>query len=217
MKILIACESSGQMRRRLLAKGHKVLSCDVLPADDGDEQNHYVGDVREILQRHEPHYWDAIIGHPPCTYLSSSGLHRNIGNPERQAQTQEALEFFRYLWNQPAKIIVLENPVGAASRIAKPSVIVQPYMFGDDASKRTCFWMRGMRPLPLPHREVWHKGRLVAHNGKLVTRWSNQTDSGQNRLPPSADRWKLRSKTYDGIADYLARHFDTAQQERIAA
>jgi hypothetical protein len=142
--------------------------------------------------------WDLMVAHPPCTYLSSSGLHWNKRRPERAQQTEDALEFVRALLAAPVAHIALENPIGCiSSRIRKPDQTIQPWQYGHDASKATCLWLKN---LPLLRATGTVEPRLV--DGKK--RWANQTDSGQNRLPPSADRWKLRSTTYQGIADAMA-------------
>lgn len=144
-----------------------------------------------------------MIAHPPCTYLSVSGLHWNKNNYERQQKTEAAIQFFRAMMNVPIDKIAIENPVGCIStRIRKPDQIIQPYEFGDDASKKTCLWLEGLPPLVKdPSKRV--QGRLV--DGK--ERWANQTDSGQNKLGPSTDRWKLRSVTYQGIAEAMAEQW----------
>lgn len=218
MKILIACESSGTIRRELAAYGHDVVSCDLLPSED-NSPDHYTGPVQDLLTGSDARAWDLMIGHPPCTYLSSSGLFRNKGNPERAAKTEAALAFFRYLWEQPIPRIVLENPIGCAStRICKPTQIIQPYMFGDDASKSTCLWIKGLPKLEVPPESEWFPPRLVvAENGRTYKRWSNQTDSGQNRLTPSEDRWRIRSKTYAGIANAIGQQWGTVEALKVAA
>jgi hypothetical protein len=192
MKVLVACEYSGTVRNAFIRAGHYALSCDLLPSESpiGD---HYQGNVLDILD----HGWDLMIAHPPCTYLCSSGLHWNKRTPGRAAKTEEALEFVQLLMDAPIPKIALENPIGCIStRIRKPDQTIQPYQFGDDASKATCLWLKGLPPLR-PTQFV--EPRIV--NGK--PRWANQTDSGQNRLPPSADRWKIRSETYVGIAEAM--------------
>jgi len=201
MNVLIACEYSGVVRNAFRALGHNAWSCDLLPADDVSPYHHQ-GDVRDLLYNHP---WDLMIAHPPCDYLTVSGLHWNKRNPERAQKTEDALEFVRMLMDVPIHRICIENPVSCIStRIRKPNQIVQPYQFGHDASKRTCLWLKNLDPLPVdPEKRV--QGRMVEHKGKLVERWANQTDSGQNRLPPSDDRWKIRSKTYQGIADAMAQ------------
>lgn len=200
MRILIACESSGVVREAFRSLGHDAWSCDILPADDGSPY-HLQGDVRHFL--HDG--WDMMIAHPPCTYLTVSGLHWNKRDPERARKTEEALDFVRMLMAAPIPRICIENPVSCiSSRIRKPDQIIQPYQFGHDASKRTCLWFKNLDPLPIdPENRV--AGRMVEHKGKLVERWSNQTDSGQNRLTPSPDRWKERSVTYEGIAKAMAQ------------
>lgn len=166
------------------------------PTQDGIE---YVERDGVLLGRPEDHpQWDLMIAHPPCTYLCSSGIHWNKRRPERAAQTEDALEFVRELLAAPIERIALENPVGViSSRIRKPTQIIQPYQFGHDASKQTALWLKGLHPL---RPTSFVDPRVV--DGK--PRWANQTDSGQNRLPPSADRWALRSATYAGIAAAMA-------------
>jgi hypothetical protein len=157
-----------------------------------------MGDVFDIIADD----WDLMVAHPPCTYLCSSGLHWNKKRPERAAQTVDALDFVRRLLAAPIARIALENPIGCIStQIRKPDQTLQPWMFGHDASKSTCLWLKGLAPLK-PTDIVMP--RIVA--GKR--RWANQTDTGQNRLPPSADRWKIRSTTYKGIADAMATQWD---------
>lgn len=205
MKVLVACESSGAVRDAFLALGHDAMSCDLLPTEVPGP--HYHGDVHDIL--HEP--WDLMIAHPTCTFLSVSGIHWNT-NPKSYRygghQTAEALRFARMFIDGPETAHipkrVTENPVSILStRVRKPDQIVQPYQFGADASKATCFWLAGVKPLTI-YPSDRRPGRMVEHKGKLVERWANQTDSGQNRLGPSADRWKLRSETYPQIAAAMA-------------
>jgi hypothetical protein len=194
MKVLVACEYSGVVRDAFLRAGHYALSCDLLPCESTASGDHYQGDVRDVLD----HGWDLMIAHPPCTYLSVSGMHwtrRGLRDPKL---TEDALGFVRALMDAPIEGIAIENPVSViSSRIRKPDQIVQPWQFGHDASKKTCLWLKN---LPLLHATKIVEPRIV--NGRK--RWGNQTDSGQNRLPPSADRWKIRSATYQGIADAMA-------------
>lgn len=195
MRVLVACEYSGRVRDAFLARGHDAMSCDLLPTEVPGP--HHQGDVRDVLGDG----WDLMIAHPPCTYLCSSGIHWNKRRPERAALTEQALEFVRELLAAPIARIALENPVGViSSRIRKPTQIIQPYHFGHDASKQTALWLKGLHPLR-PTQFV--EPRII--DGK--PRWSNQTDSGQNRLPPSADRWALRSETYAGIAEAMAEQW----------
>ena len=194
MKILVACEYSGVVRDAFLRAGHYALSCDLLPCESTASGDHYQGDVRDVLD----HGWDLMIAHPPCTYLSVSGMHwtkRGLRDPKL---TEDALAFVRALMDAPIESIAIENPVSViSSRIRKPDQIVQPWQFGHDASKKTCLWLKNLPPL---HATKIVEPRII--NGRK--RWDNQTDSGQNRLPPSADRWKIRSATYQGIADAMA-------------
>lgn len=193
MKVLVACEYSGVVRDAFLSRGHDAVSCDILPSESAAGP-HLQCDVLDILGDG----WDLMIAHPPCTYLCSSGLHWNKRRPERAEQTELALEFVRALLNAPIPRIALENPIGCIStRIRPPDQTIQPWQFGHDASKATCLWLVGL-PALRPTLQV--EPRMVGP----LKRWANQTDSGQNRLPPSADRWKIRSATYAGIAEAMA-------------
>lgn len=195
MRVLVACESSGEVRDAFAARGHDAWSCDLLPA----EGKHLQGDVREFLGQG----WDLMIAHPPCTYLSVSGMHWTVRGLRDPQLTEDALAFVQLLLDAPIPRICIENPVSIiSSRIRKPDQTVQPYEYGHDASKRTCLWLKGL-PL-LRHRpDQWVPPRMVG--GK--PRWANQTDSGQNRLGPSEDRWQLRAKTYAGIANAMAEQW----------
>ena len=198
MRVLVACEFSGSVRDAFTAAGHDAWSCDLLPNETAG--NHYRGDVRDIL--YQP--WDLLIAHPPCTYLCSSGLHWNARRAGRAAQTEDALAFVRILLDAPIWCIALENPIGCiGTRIRKADQVIQPYQFGHDAKKATCLWLKN---LPRLEPTQYIEPRLV--NGR--PRWSNQTDSGQNRLAPSANRWAERSKTYAGIASAMATQWRTA-------
>ena len=186
MRVLVACEFSGVVREAFKNKGHDSWSCDLL--DTEIPGNHYKCDVLDIINLG----WDLMICHPPCTYLCSSGLHWNKKDSSRQQKTEESLDFVKTLLECNINKICLENPVGCIStRIRKPDQIIQPWMFGEDASKKTCLWLKNLPPLK--HTNVIIKDR-----------YSNQTASGQNNLAPSKDRWKLRSITYKGIADQMA-------------
>jgi len=192
MRVLVACEYSGTVRDAFMRAGHYAASCDLLPGESplGD---HYQCSVLDILD----HGWDLMIAHPPCTHLAVSGA-AHFAAKQASGVQQEALDFVRALLNAPIPRIALENPVSIiSSRIRKPDQIVQPYQFGHDASKKTCLWLKGL-PLLRPTQMV--EPRLV--DGK--PRWENQTNSGQNRLGPSPDRWKKRSTTFQGIANAMA-------------
>ncbi|MBL8226195.1 MAG: hypothetical protein JNM50_12800 [Chromatiales bacterium] len=214
MRVLVACETSGRVREAFRARGHDAWSCDLLPADDGSPF-HWKGDVLTLLDqcRSDPEFWppfDLMVAHPPCTYLAASGLHWNRRRPGRAAQTAAALDFVRELMRAPVRAWAIENPVGAISTaICKPDQIIHPWQFGDDASKATCLWLKGL-PLLRPTN--------VLPGGRKARR-ANQTASGQNRLPPSPDRWKLRSVTYPGIAAAMADQWGAALagREGVAA
>lgn len=192
MRVLIACEYSGAVRDAFRAAGHNAMSCDLLPSEVPGP--HYQGDARDVLGDG----WDLMVAHPPCTYLSVSGMHwtrRGLRDPQL---TEDALDFVRLLLAAPIPRIALENPVSIIStRIRKPDQIVQPWQYGHDASKTTCLWLKNL-PALQPTQII--EPRIV--NGRK--RWGNQTDSGQNRLSPSPDRWKRRSATYAGIAGAMA-------------
>lgn len=210
MNVLVACEFSGVVRDAFRARGHNAISCDLRPSAGP----HIQGDVLQVLD----HGWDLMVAHPPCTYLSVSGLHWNSNPAHKRGtplpgsemtwgewQTEQALEFALALMNAPIPMVCIENPVGVLStRVRRPDQTIQPYDFGDDASKKTCLWLTEL-PLLRPTRRV--PGRLVEWKGKVVERWGNQTDSGQNRLGPSCDREAIRSMTYPGIAAAMAEQW----------
>ena len=197
MKVLIACEFSGVVRDAFIKKGHSAISCDLLPNKSPDTNPHYQGDVFNIINDG----FDLMIAHPPCTYLCSSGLHWNKRRPGRGIFTQKALLFVQALLSADIEKICLENPIGRINTaIRKPDQYIQPYEYGHDASKKTGLWLKNLPPLQ-PIKMV--APRII--NGKK--RWGNQTDSGQNKLPPSKDRWRLRSATYQGWADAMANQW----------
>jgi len=180
MKILIACEFSGVVREAFRKQGHDAWSCDLLPSDI--EGNHFWGDVQEFLDNG----WDMMIAHPPCTHLAVSGARWFKDKLEEQ---KEAIEFFMQLINSPIRRICVENPVSIMStRYRKPDQYIQPWQFGHGETKKTCLWLKNL-PLLKPTNIV--EGR----EGRI---W---------KLPPSKDRWKLRSVTYQGIADAMAEQW----------
>ena len=217
MKVLVACEFSGIVRDAFRAKGHDAWSCDLLPCDS-DDTWHFQQDVLEILY---DDCWDMLIAHPPCTYLANSGvswLHKKEGRWQKMV---EAAIFFRTMLCADIKKICVENPVMhkyALEHIGqKHSQTIQPYQFGEDASKRTCLWLKGLPLLESTGWADWKHYRcrcgaiFEAELGKYgccdwaaKPLWGNQTKSGQNKLPPSKDRAKLRSITYPGIAKAMA-------------
>lgn len=197
MRVLVACEKSGVVRDAFRRRGHDAWSCDLLPSESDEGGYHLEGDVRWWMN--DPAWkWDLLIAHPPCTYLSSSGLHWNSRIPGREEKTRAALAFVRELMSARIPRTCIENPVGRIGSAIRPAdQYVQPYEFGHDASKRTGLWLFNL-PRLTPTQHV--PPRIV--NGK--PRWANQTDSGQNRLGPSERRPDMRSRTYEGIAEAMA-------------
>ena len=186
MRVLIACEYSGTVRDAFTRNGHDAVSVDLLPSET--EGKHIVGDVLEVILS-EP--FDLMIAFPPCTDLAVSGA-RYFAEKRADGRQQQAIEFVRTLLDAPIERIALENPVGVISTyIRKPAQIVQPWFFGEDAIKKTCLWLKGLPP-------------LMATTVITKKRYANQTPSGQNKLGPSPDRWKDRSRTYQGIANAMA-------------
>ena len=213
MRVLVACEVSGVIRDAFRARGHDAWSCDLSPSDS---PYHITGDALEIARgmpvasaqylAHVP--WDLMICHPPCTYLASSGLHWNHRRPERAAQTEAAIAFALELWDAPIKRVCMENPQGRLGPVMRESrahirQTIQPYQFGEDASKATVLYLRG---LPKLRPTAIVEPRIV--NGK--PRWANQTDSGQNKLGPSETRSADRARTYPGIARAMAEQWGAA-------
>lgn len=201
MKVLVACEFSGVVRDAFIARGHDAMSCDLLPTERPGP--HYEGDVLDVLGDG----WDLMIAHPPCTYLANSGvswLHRKEG---RWQQLREGARFFRLLLEAPIPMVAVENPVMHKYAIQiigrKQDQTIQPYEFGHPESKRTCLWLKNL-PLLKPTNVLSRVGK-----------WDNQTPSGQNKLGPSKDRWKLRSATYQGIADALADQYGTVSNRFV--
>jgi hypothetical protein len=184
MKVLVACEYSGVVRDAFIARGHDAMSCDLLPTDSPGP--HYEGDMFDL----DLGSFDLVIAHPPCTALCVSGNRYYVGSKERW----QAARFIARIWSCNAPRLAIENPVGVINTLLadmpKPQYI-QPWQFGEDASKKTGLWTRGLPPL-LPTQVV------------VKERYANQTPSGQNKLGPSPDRWKLRSATYPGIAAAMA-------------
>ncbi|MFA5424818.1 MAG: DNA cytosine methyltransferase [Phycisphaerae bacterium] len=195
MKILIACESSGIVRDAFIAKGHDAWSCDILDSDTPWPCQHIKRDISEVLKWGWE--WDMLIAHPPCTDLACSGA-RYFAEKKADGRQQKSVEFFMAMINAPIKKIAVENPIGIMSSIyRKPDQIIQPWQFGHAESKATCLWLKGL-PILLPTKIV-----LKPEKGY----WENQTPSGQNKLGPSPDRWKIRSATYPGIAAAMAEQW----------
>lgn len=176
-RVLVACEYSGIVRDAFARHGWDAWSCDLLPSDNPGQ--HYQGDVRDILNEG----WDIMVAHPPCTHLAVSGARWFAA---KQREQTEALDFVRLLLNAPIHHIALENPISIiSSRIRKPDQIIQPWQHGHGETKATCLWLKNLPPLS-PSKVV---------EGREHRIW---------KMPPSADRWKQRSRTFPGIAEAMA-------------
>lgn len=207
-RVLIACEYSGVVRNAFLSRGYDAWSCDLLPSEDGSNR-HITGDAIPLLDDG----WDLlVVAHPPCTRLCNSGV-RWLSKPPRGRiltemwrELDEGAALFSKFWNAPVPRVAVENPVmhrHAKERIInyrEPAQTVQPWQFGHGESKRTCFWLRGLPPLKPTAIVEGREQRIF-------------------RLPPSADRWKERSRTFPGIAEAMADQWGRAAltSERAAA
>lgn len=194
MKVLVACEYSATVRDAFRAKGHDAWSCDLLPTD-GDPQWHIQGDALVMAHGHD---WDLMIAHPPCTYLTNAGVTWLHKDPTRWEKLDEGAAFFKALWDAPIKRIAIENPVMhkyAKERIGgmQQTQTIQPYQFGHLEQKATCLWLKGLMPLR-PTTDLKAETKALPDNQRQRLHY----------LPPSADRWKLRSTTFKGIASAMA-------------
>ena len=242
MRVLVVCETSGRVREAFRAKGHEVWSIDLLPSED-DSSFHIIGDARNGILNDS---WDMMIAHPDCTYLTCSAEWAYTDGPyhmklkpgtlvgeARRGARRESLDFVRLLFAAKSKKKVIENPRGVISTAIRPaSQYIQPFDFGEDASKTTGLWLENLPNLTPTEwvqprmvcpgcRGVFtpcnHSYDLVLLNGCILCgqveaglmrpRWANQTDSGQNRLTPGPDRWKERARTYQGIVDAMANQW----------
>lgn len=186
MKILIACEYSATVRDAFIRAGHDATSCDLLPTERPGP--HYMGDVFDIIGDG----WDMMIAHPPCTHLAVSGA-RHFSEKRADGRQQEAVDFFMTLARADIPRIAIENPVCIMSTVwRKPDQIIQPWQFGHGETKATCLWLKGLPPL-VPTNVVPGRADRI------------------HKMPPSADRWKLRSTTYQGIADAMASQWGSLQ------
>lgn len=253
MRILVACEFSGVVRNEFAKRGHDAWSCDIL--DSETPGNH----IKDDVLKHLDDGWDLMIAHPPCTYLSVSGMHWTTRGLRDPKLTEDALDFVQRLMDANIPKIAIENPISIiSSRIRKPDKIIQPWMFGEDASKKTCLWLKNLPkleyyyPVIIPPKD-WGKVMCAAdmlececcgdafcpecnthyadcncigpseddviyktiegvlfgtrNNPAPKPVWGNQTPSGQNKLGPSKDRWKERSRTFQGIASAMAEQW----------
>lgn len=200
MKVLTACEFSGRVREAFASMGHDAWSCDLLPTEIPG--NHIVGNVLEVINQG----WDLMIAHPPCTYLANSGVRwlyggkGKIRDEQRWYEMESSAIFFRTLLDAPIEKICIENPVmhsyGRTIIGKEYSQTIQPYMFGEGESKRTCLWLKGL-PLLTATNLVDGRKPVVHHE------------------PPSPERWKNRSRTYQGIADAMASQWGGMVHKKI--
>lgn len=182
MKVLIACEYSGVVRDAFIKLGHDAISCDLLPTDAPGP--HYQGDVRDLMD----YPFDLMIAHPPCTHLSVSGA-RHFAEKRMDGRQQTSVSFFMMLAKSDIPMIAIENPVCIMSSLyRKPDQVIQPWQFGHGETKATCLWLKGL-PLLQPTNIVEGREQRI------------------HKMPPSADRWKERSKTFQGIADAMANQW----------
>ena len=187
LKVLVACEYSGRVRDAFIGGGHDAMSCDFLPTDAPGP--HYQGDVRDVLD----YPWDLMIAHPPCTDLSVSGA-AWFAKKRLVGAQQASASFFLLLAKADIPRIAIENPVCVMSSLwRKPDQTIQPWMFGHKEQKATCLWLKGL-PLLTPTNNVKDEMMELPKNERERLHY----------LPPSKDRWKIRSETYQGIADAMA-------------
>ena len=194
MKILVACEYSGTVRNAFKKLGHDVTSCDLLPSDD-NSKDHYQGDLFDIINDR----WDMMIAHPPCTHLAVSWAAWFKYKVKEQA---ESLDFVRSLMDANIPRICIENPISVIStKIRKPDQIIQPWMFGHLESKATCLLLKGL-PKLFETNNVHEEMMKLPRKERMRLHW----------LPPSPERWKIRSKTFQGIADAIAEQWGNIKE-----
>ena len=197
MKILVACEESQAVTKRLRVLGHEAYSCDIQECSGGHPEWHIFGDVVPELEKH----WDMIIAFPPCTDLAVSGA-AWFEQKRKDGRQQASIDFFMLFANANCERIAIENPVGImSSQWRKPDQIIQPYWFGDEAQKTTCLWLKGLPKLE-PTKMVG-KGEFITHkSGKTKPKWF----ADAFKLSPS-ERRNVRNKTFDGIAQAMAEQW----------
>lgn len=215
LNVLIACEESQAVTKQFRALGHNAYSCDLLDSSGGNPEWHIKGDALQIA--YDSSYdWDLMIAHPPCTYLAVSGarwLYNKDGsrNEERWVKQAEGLAFVRKLMDAPIEYIAIENPVSVIStQIRKPDQIIQPYQFGDEASKKTCLWTKNLPDLV--HTKLVGKGEMIEwidKNGKTKRQAKWYLDALSKAKTPE-ERRTLRSKTFEGIAKAMADQWSSA-------
>jgi len=205
MRVLIACEESQTITKEFRKLGHIAFSCDILPCSGGFPLWHLQGDIFKYINND----WDIMIAHPPCTYLSVSGARHlynkdKTPNIERYKNQKLALEFVEKLMNVNIQRIAIENPISVIStHIRKPDQIIQPYMFGDQATKTTCLWIKNL-PLLKPTNIVGKGDRVIFKSGKSHPKWYADAMANSKSIE---ERRKLRSKTFLGIAKAMAEQW----------
>jgi hypothetical protein len=188
--VLIACEYSGKVRSAFEKMGHDAVSCDLLPTEKPGF--HYTGDVFDIINEG----WDLMVAHPPCTDLAVSGA-AWFKEKIADGRQQRALDFVKALMDAPIPMIAIENPISViSSKIRKPDQIIQPWMFGHRETKATCLWLKGL-PKLVPTTDLKEETMALPRKERMRLHY----------LPPSADRWKIRSETFQGIADAMANQW----------
>lgn len=191
MRVLVACEFSGAVRDAFRALGHDAVSCDLLPTEKPGP--HMQGDVLTLLDGE----WDLMIAHPPCTYLTVAANGWHARRPERQPLREEAAAFFMALYNAPIARVCIENPIGVMSTLfRKPDQIVQPWQYGHPERKATCFWTRGLPKLTPSNVVEPETVKGLSPKGKKYY--------SLNWLRQNEERWKIRSRTFTGIAAAMA-------------
>jgi site-specific DNA-cytosine methylase len=189
MRVLVACEYSGRVREAFRRRGHDAWSCDLLPAEDGSEF-HFQCDVLDVPMGSVRYgeRWDLMVAHPPCTHLSVSGA-RHFDEKRADGRQQVAIDFFLKLANLPIPRIAIENPICIMSSVwREPDQIIQPWQFGHGETKATCLWLKGLPPLKPTNIVPGREPRI-------------------HRMSPGPDRWKERSRTYEGIAEAMAEQW----------
>lgn len=202
MKILLACEESQEVCKRLRALGHEAYSCDILPCSGGHPEWHIQGDVLPLLEQE----WDMIIAFPPCTHLAVSGA-AHFAKKRADGRQQEGIDFFMKFANAKCEKIAIENPIGIMSKLwRKPDQIIQPWMFGDKFQKSTCLWLKGLPKLTATN--IVEKGEFKEWVDPKTGKTKKQPMWFFEALKLSKEeRAKVRSKTFPGIADAMANQW----------
>jgi hypothetical protein len=197
MKVLIACEFSGTVRDAFTKLGHDAWSCDLEPSET--EGQHYQGDMFDIVNDG----WDLIIAHPPCTHLAVSGA-RHFEKKRADGRQQQGIDFFMRVMNIDVPRLAVENPIGIMSTLyRKPNQIIQPWEYGHKTTKATCLWLKGL-PLLTPTNIVENEEVVTLSSGKKMSRWFYETGKLNFK---NGDRAKARNKTFQGIADAMAKQW----------